>query len=129
MNTCCQDLCQSRQHELDALLSQVRQADTSGCTTSFLIDCLKKVRELQTLAADFTAIKENEAVAIEDRYGLAMNDNCFGRIEQLFDELNIPFHVGDLQPRILGYQSCLNLIETEVIYRLKSLTGLLAAQD
>ena len=129
MNTCCQDTCQARQQELDSLLDQVRRADTSACTTSYLTECLKKIRELQSLAADFISIKENEAVAIEDRYGLAMNDNCFGRIEQLFEELNIPFHVGNLQPRILGYQTCLNLIETEFNYRLKSLTGLLTAQD
>jgi hypothetical protein len=99
------------------------------CNTSYLADRQAKVRQLQSLVADFERIKENDAVDMDDRYHLVMHDDCFGRIETLFEELGVRFHIEALSPRILGYETCINLTWTEIEYRCKSLSGLLNDQD
>lgn len=98
------------------------------CNTSYLADRQAQVRRLQALTADFERIKDNAAVDLSDRYHLLMHDDCFGRIEALFKELGIPFYIEALSPRILGYETCINLTWTEIEYRSKSLSGLLDDQ-
>lgn len=99
------------------------------CGAHYLSRRQNQVRELKSLASDFYRIKENTDIELEHRYYLAMHDECYGRIQTLFDELNIPSHVGELSPRILGYETCLNLTWTEIEYRCNSLSGLLNDQN
>lgn len=96
------------------------------CSTSYLSTCQATVRQLQALTADFQRIVQNNAVNVEHRYALALNDNCYGRIQALFQELEMDIHVGDLSPRILGYETCLHLIGETITEKLNSLAGLLA---
>lgn len=96
------------------------------CSPSYLSTCQTTVRQLLALAADFKSIADNRAVSSEHRYALALNEACYGRIQALFKELKVDLHIGDLSPRILGYDTCLHLIGEEITEKLNSLSGLLA---
>lgn len=96
---------------------------------TYLEKCQKSTQELASLTEDFRTIAENTAVDIAHRYQLLMADACLGRIRQLFDEMNISFVLESWDPRILGYGTCINLTQTEIEYRLRSLSGLTPSES
>lgn len=96
---------------------------------SYLTNCQEHVRELIKLYDDYVKIAENSNVEWEHRFSLVMSDSCYGRIKELFKLLGIDFYTQhDNIPRILGYETCVNLTESEIRWRLESLKGLLPAE-
>lgn len=96
---------------------------------SYLTNCQEHVRELIKLYDDYVKIAENSNVEWEHRFSLVMSDSCYGRIKELFNYLGIDFYTQhDNIPSILGYETCVNLTESEIRWRLESLKGLLPAE-
>jgi len=96
---------------------------------SYLANCQDLVRELLELYDDYVKIAENTNVEWEHRFSLVMSDSCLGRIKELFKLLDIDFYLQhDNIPRILGYDTCVNLTETEIRWRIESLKGLLPSE-
>lgn len=96
---------------------------------TYLETCQAQVKELNELVDNFHTIVARESVDIDHRYRLVMAPACLGRIKELFEALSNPLELEVYEPRILGYQSCINLTESEISCQLKSLNGLLTSTD
>jgi len=96
------------------------------CNPLYLSKCQTTVPQLQALSKVFKRFAEDPAVSPEQRYALAMNDGCYGRIELLFEELEVSLPLGDLSPHILGHEVCLHLIGEAFMEQLNGLSCLLA---
>jgi hypothetical protein len=95
---------------------------------SYLQSLQEKVRQLQSLIADFKAIAGNTQVALDHRYQLVMAPACVGRIQALFGELNIDYPAEHYDARCLGYQSALELTLSDIESSAASLAALLEPQ-
>jgi len=93
---------------------------------SYLEACQNKVTRLNTLIADYKAIASNSNVAWDHRFHLVSADACLGKIKSMFAELNIDYPVDHYDPRILGYESTMNLTLADIESSAQSLNGLLA---